>query len=168
MPIPPTSCRQCQCTCPPSCCSMRLPQCRIYSVEVFDLLLLPGRHEDPARALRADWTFHHFAGVRRLELRALCALLIAVRMILISNRLLRDLRRRGGRVRQGTADHHATGRAYRVLQKCAPAKRRRPGTHVTPQLSASKDRRFEPYDSLRGGLFRAPSDRDRQAMKRWE
>ena len=49
---------------------------------------LTDRHEDPARALRADRTFDHLARVRRLELHALVAALLAFRMILIRDRLL--------------------------------------------------------------------------------
>ena len=67
-------------------------QRRIYAIEAFDLLLLPGRHEDPARALRADWTFHHLAGVRRLELRALFAPLVVIRMVLVGDRILLPIR----------------------------------------------------------------------------
>jgi len=46
------------------------------------------RHEDPARALRADRTFDHLARVGWLELHALVAALLAFRVILIRDRLL--------------------------------------------------------------------------------
>ena len=132
---------------------------------------MPDRYEDAARALRADRTLNHLAGVRRLELRALFALLVAIRMILIGNRLLRDLRPRRSGVWRRAADRQATGRIYRVLQKCAPAKRHRPRTHVTPQLSASEGRRFEPCDALQGVLFHAhiddaPPGNDRYGINR--
>jgi hypothetical protein len=140
---------------PPKLLFDATPQCRIYSVEVFDLLLLPGRHEDPARALRADWTFHHFAGVRRLELRALFAQLVAIRMVLVGDRLLRDLRRRGRGVWGCAADCRAASCGQGVLQKSAPAKRGKSRNHLTP--SAPRDgtgQCFDPYDSVQVGLFR--------------
>jgi hypothetical protein len=123
---------------------------------------LPDRHEDPARALRAYWTLDHLAGVWRLELRALFASFVAIRMILIGNRLLRDLWRRDGKVWRRAADRHTTSCTDGVAQKRAPTKRGRPRIHGTPRLNALEDRRFEPYDSVPAGLFHAPLYRDRQ------
>ena len=140
-----------------------LPQSWIYPTKAC-ASRLPDRHENPARALWADWTLNHLASIRRLELHAFFTPLVAIRVILIGNRLLRDLRRRGGRVWQSAADRHATGRKYRVLQKRAPAKRRRPGTHVTPQLSASGGSTLLAIRLVARRFIPRTLDRGRQAM----
>ena len=112
-----------------------LPQSWIYPTKAC-ASRLPDRHENPARALWADWTLNHLASIRRLELHAFFTPLVAIRVILIGNRLLRDLRRRGGRLWRRAADHRAAGCTHGVLQERAPAKRGRHCNHVAPQLSA--------------------------------
>jgi hypothetical protein len=97
-----------------------------------------------------------------LELRALFASFVAIRMILIRNRLLRDLWRCNGRVWRPAADRHTTSCTHGVAQKRAPTKRGKPRIHGTPRLNALEDQRFEPCDSLPAGLSHAPLDRDLQ------
>jgi len=115
----------------PKLLTARTPQYRVYSIGTF-ASWLPHRHENTARALGADWTLDHLASIRWLELRAFFTSLVAIRVILIGNRLLRDLRRGGGGVWRRAADRHAAGSTQGVLQKCPPAKRGRPCNHVTP------------------------------------
>src|SRR5690349_8248410 len=91
----------------------------------------PDRYKNSARALRADLSLDHLAGVARLELRAPFALLVAIGVILIGNRFLRDLWRCGGKVRRG-GDCDAAGCTRRPLQKRAPAQRRAFCIHVMP------------------------------------
>src|SRR5262245_31877841 len=98
-----------------------IPQSCVYPIRAC-ASRLPDRHENPARALRADWTLNHLASIRRLELRAFFTPLVAIRVILIGNRFLRDLRRRSDSLWQCAADSHTTSRTDGVLQKRAPAK----------------------------------------------
>src|ERR1700739_3927153 len=93
---------------------------------------LPDRHEDAARPLGADWTLDHLAGVRWLKLRTLDALLVPIRVILIGNRLLRDLRRCAGGARRRAIDRCAARCNCYGLQKRPPAKRTRGCIHLVP------------------------------------
>jgi hypothetical protein len=107
------------------------PQYRTYSIGR-PASRLPDRHEDPARSLGADRTLDHLAGVRRLKLRALFAPLLAIRMVIIGDGLLRDLRRRGGGVSGCTVNRRAASCSQGVLEQCAPAKGARLCIHFAP------------------------------------
>jgi hypothetical protein len=85
-------------------------------------------YEEPARSLWTYGALDDLAGVRRLKLNALVAALIAIRMILVRDRLLRYFRSRRGRVRLRAEDHRGASCARRTQHRaarkwCRPASR---------------------------------------------
>src|SRR6516165_11048776 len=86
------------------------------------------RHEDAAGSLRANRAINHFAGIGWLKLDTSITALVAVRMTLVRDRLLRYFRSRRGRVRLRAEDHRGASCARRTQHRaarkwCRPASR---------------------------------------------
>jgi hypothetical protein len=79
------------------------------------------RREDPAIAIRTDRAVDHLAAARRQELHTLAALLVAVGMVLISNRSFGDFHCGGSLGRIVGESSHRTDRCCRgTSQQAAP------------------------------------------------